>query len=108
LGADGAPLTSAHLLYLATAAGARALGLADRVGDLGTGKRFDALLLRPPPGTPPGRTRHWPGSSPSRPPRTWPRCGSTAWRSSAAGRGRSSPAAVRPPEERRARQGIRW
>jgi guanine deaminase len=52
LGSEGVPLTAAHLLYLATAAGAGALGLADRVGDLGAGKRFDALLLRPAPGTP--------------------------------------------------------
>jgi guanine deaminase len=51
-GADGVPLTAAHLLYLATAAGARALGLDDRVGDLGAGKRFDAVLLQPLPGTP--------------------------------------------------------
>jgi guanine deaminase len=51
LGAEGVPLTAAHLLHLATTAGARALGLADRVGDLSAGKRFDALLLRPPPGT---------------------------------------------------------
>ena len=34
LGADGVPLTGAHLLYLATAAGADALGLRDQVGDL--------------------------------------------------------------------------
>jgi guanine deaminase len=51
LGRDGVPLTSAHLLHLATGAGARALGLADRVGDLGAGKQFDAVLLRPLPGT---------------------------------------------------------
>jgi guanine deaminase len=51
-GADGVPLTSAHLLHLATAAGARALGLDDRIGDLGAGKRFDAVHLRPEPGTP--------------------------------------------------------
>jgi guanine deaminase len=51
LGRDGVPLTSAHLLHLATAAGARALGLADRVGDLGAAKQFDAVLLRPLPGT---------------------------------------------------------
>lgn len=49
---DGPLLTPAHLLHLATAAGARALGLADQVGDLSTGKRFDAVLLRPPPGDP--------------------------------------------------------
>lgn len=51
LGADGLPLTPVHLLYLATMAGARALGLADRVGDLSAGKDFDAVLLRPPAGT---------------------------------------------------------
>ena len=49
-GADGVALTPAHLLYLATAAGAAALGLDDQVGDLGVGKLFDALWLRPPPG----------------------------------------------------------
>jgi guanine deaminase len=49
-GADGVPLTPAHLLYLATAAGAEALGLPD-VGDLGTGRRFDAVWLRPPDGS---------------------------------------------------------
>ncbi|MEV6286147.1 guanine deaminase [Kribbella sp. NPDC051770] len=46
LGDHGHPLTSAHLLHLATAAGAEALGL-DEVGDLSVGKRFDAQLLRP-------------------------------------------------------------
>jgi guanine deaminase len=46
-GADGVQLTSAHLLYLATAAGASALGLAEQVGDLSVGKRFDAVLVRP-------------------------------------------------------------
>jgi guanine deaminase len=51
-GADGVPLTSTHLLYLATAAGAAALGLEQDVGDLSAGKRFDALWLRPPPGGP--------------------------------------------------------
>ncbi len=48
LGADGTPLTPVHLLYLATRAGARALGLDDRVGDFGVGKEFDAVWLRPP------------------------------------------------------------
>ena len=38
LGADGLPLTSAHLLYLATRAGADALGLGDEVGDLSVGQ----------------------------------------------------------------------
>jgi guanine deaminase len=49
LGADGLPLTPVHLLYLATHAGARALGLARRVGDLSAGKDFDAVWLRPDP-----------------------------------------------------------
>jgi guanine deaminase len=51
-GADGVPLTSTHLLYLATTAGAAALGLGEEIGDLSPGKRFDALWLRPPPGSP--------------------------------------------------------
>jgi guanine deaminase len=41
-----------HLLYLATAAGARALGLQDQIGDLSIGRRFDAVWVRPDPGTP--------------------------------------------------------
>jgi guanine deaminase len=49
-GAEGVPLAPAHLLYLATSAGAEALELAD-VGDLGIGKRFDAVWLRPGAGT---------------------------------------------------------
>ena len=47
----GCRLTPAHLLYLATRAGARALGLADRVGDLAVGKDFDAVWLRPADGS---------------------------------------------------------
>ncbi len=47
LGPEGLPLTSPHLLYLATRAGALALGLGDEVGDLGVGKQFDAILVRP-------------------------------------------------------------
>jgi len=50
-GAEGVPLTSTHLLHLATAAGADALGLRDEIGDLSVGKRFDAVWLRPTPGT---------------------------------------------------------
>ena len=49
-GTDGVPLTPAHLLHLATSAGAEALELPD-VGDLGIGRRFDAVWLRPTPGT---------------------------------------------------------
>jgi guanine deaminase len=51
-GPEGVPLTSAHLLYLATAAGAGALGLGDQIGDLGAGKRFDAIWLDPRVGSP--------------------------------------------------------
>jgi guanine deaminase len=51
-GPQGVPLTSAHLLYLATAAGAGALGLGEEIGDLGAGKRFDAIWLDPRAGSP--------------------------------------------------------
>lgn len=51
LGDAGVPLTPAHLLHLATTAGANALGLADRTGDLSVGKEFDAVWLRPAPGS---------------------------------------------------------
>ncbi|WKU08486.1 FAD binding domain-containing protein [Micromonospora sp. HUAS LYJ1] len=50
-GEEGVPLTAAHLLHLATAAGAQALGLRDQLGDLSVGKRFDAIWVRPRPGT---------------------------------------------------------
>jgi guanine deaminase len=46
-GPDGLPLTPAHLLYLATRAGAEALDLGDQVGDLSVGKQFDAVWIRP-------------------------------------------------------------
>ena len=52
LGRQGLPLTPVHLLYLATRAGALALGIDDRVGDLAVGKEFDAVWLRPPAGGP--------------------------------------------------------
>ncbi len=51
LGDRGLALTSAHLLHLATAAGAEALGLSEEVGMFSLGKQFDALWLRPAPGT---------------------------------------------------------
>jgi guanine deaminase len=51
LGPEGLPLTATHLLYLATRAGAQALGLDAQVGDLGVGKQFDALWLRPAEGS---------------------------------------------------------
>lgn len=49
LGPAGYRLSPVHLLYLATRAGAQALGLADQVGDLGVGRQFDATWLRPTP-----------------------------------------------------------
>ena len=51
LGTDGLALNPVHLLYLATRAGARALGIADRVGDFTVGKEFDAVLWRAPAGS---------------------------------------------------------
>jgi guanine deaminase len=47
----GHKLAARHLLYLATAAGAQALGLDDVVGDFSVGRELDALWLRPAPGT---------------------------------------------------------
>jgi guanine deaminase len=44
-------LTAAQLLYLATRAGADALGLEDTTGDFGTGKAADLVYLRPPAGS---------------------------------------------------------
>ncbi len=52
LGDAGLPLTSTHLLWLCTSAGARALGLGDEVGDLSVGKAFDAIWLLPEAGDP--------------------------------------------------------
>jgi guanine deaminase len=51
LGEQGRQLTPAQLLHLSTSAGADALGLAHEIGDLSVGKRFDAVWLRPAPGT---------------------------------------------------------
>lgn len=48
----GVPLTSTHLLHLATMAGARALGLAAEVGTLCVGKSFDAVWVHPRAGVP--------------------------------------------------------
>jgi guanine deaminase len=47
LGVAGVPLTSAHLLHLATTAGAQALGLEAEVGTFDVGKAFDALWVHP-------------------------------------------------------------
>ena len=46
-GTDGLRLTPAHLLYLATRAGADALDLGDQVGDLSVGRQFDAVWVSP-------------------------------------------------------------
>ena len=51
LGELGHQLTAAHLLHLATTAGASALGMATEVGDFSVGKRFDAQWLCPAAGT---------------------------------------------------------
>ncbi len=48
---DAEPLDPARALYLATAAGAAALGMADRIGDLTPGKQADLVVLRPPAGS---------------------------------------------------------
>ena len=47
LSPDGFPLTPAHLLYLATKAGACALGLGNETGDLAAGHSADFVYLRP-------------------------------------------------------------
>ncbi|MVN88730.1 guanine deaminase [Deinococcus sp. HMF7620] len=52
MGEAGVALSPAHLLYLATLAGAQALGLEGQVGSFEPGKAFDAVHLAPPPGTP--------------------------------------------------------
>ena len=67
----GYPLRPAHLLWMATRAGAAALDLED-VGDLSVGRQFDAVWVRPPPAprstgcsaTPTTPTTHWPRFSP--------------------------------------------
>jgi len=52
LAPDGVHLTPAHLLYLATRAGAEALLLEDETGDFAAGKSADFVYLKPPPGSP--------------------------------------------------------
>jgi guanine deaminase len=49
---DGALLDSAQMLYLATRAGAEALGLEDEVGDFQPGKAADILYVKPPEDAP--------------------------------------------------------
>jgi guanine deaminase len=50
-GSEGMRLGPAHLLWLATGAGAAALGLHDEVGDLAVGRSADFVLLRAPVGS---------------------------------------------------------
>jgi guanine deaminase len=51
LAPEGMTLDAAHLLYLATLAGATALGLAHEIGDFRAGKAADFVYLRPAPGS---------------------------------------------------------
>ena len=48
---EGLTLSPAQMLYLATRAGAEALGLAEIVGDFQIGKAADCVYLRPPAGS---------------------------------------------------------
>jgi guanine deaminase len=52
LAPDGVLLSPGHLLYLATRAGAEALGLDEEIGDFNPGKAADFVYLRPPEGSP--------------------------------------------------------
>ena len=51
LAPDPQGLDAARLLYMATHAGAEALGLLTEIGDFQTGKAADFVYLRPPPGS---------------------------------------------------------
>ncbi len=48
LAPDGFPLSAEHLLYLATRAGAGALGLENEIGDFTPGKAADLVYVRAP------------------------------------------------------------
>ena len=48
---DGYLLGAAHLLYLATGAGAAALGLSDEIGDFTSGKSADYVWIKPAEGS---------------------------------------------------------
>ena len=47
---EGHLIGPTHLLYLATRAGAEALGLGEEIGDLAPGRSADLVLVRPPEG----------------------------------------------------------
>src|SRR6185312_16228514 len=49
---DGALLDAAQMLYLATRAGAEALGLESEIGDFEPGKAADIVYLKPPADSP--------------------------------------------------------
>lgn len=51
LAPDAKVLDAARLLYMATRAGAQALGLESEIGDFRAGKAADFVYLRPPPGS---------------------------------------------------------
>jgi len=50
--AEGMALTPAHLLYLATRAGAEAMGLSAETGDLRPGRAADLVYIKPPSNSP--------------------------------------------------------
>jgi guanine deaminase len=52
LAPGGVLLSPGHLLYLATRAGAEALGMEETIGDFSPGKAADLVYLRPPEGSP--------------------------------------------------------